>query len=140
MSVELEKCSLSPMYDTIWECIKDEYNEIVYADHKMKIISNRIGLYAQTYSSNPYSSNSNPESYWYHICYPKILYWRIKELGTVGALTFKKNTTSNNSNHFKNKLTTAFNHIFEISCHKCKYKLTKQEQVLIKLALLGEKR
>lgn len=102
---------MTPMYRIIWKNLKKD-NEIPDLAI-MKTISNKLGIYSSIHLTK-----------WIHVCHPVLArrYYadRLWKWHTPGWYI-------------------KYNYLGNHKC-SCGYKLTKQEQILIKLALLGIKR
>lgn len=116
MSVDVKRGPMTPMYEVVWNGICTW----LIGTAKITVLTNRIGLGILT----PGKVNS-----WLHLCHPRII---CNEL--VLALKEERDSRLLARTH------TAENSLEDICCYKCKYELTRKEQMIIKLGVLGVKR
>lgn len=126
MSVEVNRGPMTPMYTTLWDEIARWYGarDVISLERKITVLSNRIGILSY--------SDITRKLYWYHICAPRKLYADIqcydRSWSFVDDLIFSINWR------------TQTTHIPSEWCNGCGYKLTKNEQLQVKLGVLGERR
>lgn len=120
--VEVKKIQTTPMYSQIWDYIEECGKRSSMEKGKIIAISNRLGLYHIIHRLW-FTKKNGQNYYWIHICKPRKLHAKTNKIDKAVVNQY-----------------TNIESLKDTKCSKCGYSLTKQEQILLKLTILGEKR
>ena len=125
MSIMIERGPMTKMYEFVWDGIGKWLLGSFYQANggNIVVLTDRLGIWSGVHHPS-----------WFHICNPRLIYWLLKEFRVQDRKL--KNT---DFVHIIQK-HTCYTSMTEIHCRNCKYELTKQEQLLVKLGVIGEKR
>lgn len=105
-----QKIPINSFYKRVWDTV---FESCSFIEGRLIIVDDNLGIIRMNIGIN-----------WIHICNPSLIY---------NNSNFPVGTKIIVDNSPLNRMECSF-------CKNCNYPLTKQEQVLLKLYLLGEKR
>jgi hypothetical protein len=115
--------ALTPMYEVIWEEIERMCVETYSTIEGITLLTDRIAILKV----------NDDSMLWLHICRPRVLY---REVNTAKG---QSDRLTSFGIYRRLNMNSVSGNCWE-GCQKCRYWLTKPEQIIVKLGILGERR